>query len=185
MSNLASIPLTTIDGKPTSLAEYAGKVLLVVNVASKCGLTPQYTALEKLYQKYKGRGFAVLGFPANDFANQEPLSNKEIQYFCSSTYPVSFPLFEKTKVVGEECHPLYRELKAAVPVHVEHGPWRQNLAEFAAKNGFPAPNALPELLWNFEKFLVAKDGEAVARFAPDMPPDDPRIAQAIEAELSK
>src|ERR1700753_4048409 len=107
MSNLASVPLTTLAGTPTSLADYAGKVLLIVNVASKCGLTPQYTALEAIYQQFKDRDFVVLGFPANDFAGQEPGSNQEIAKFCSTEYPVTFPLFSKIAVTGPDQHPIY------------------------------------------------------------------------------
>jgi glutathione peroxidase len=183
MSNLASLPLTTLSGAPTSLADYTGKVLLIVNVASKCGLTPQYTALEALYQDFKDQGFAILGFPANDFAGQEPGTNEEIATFCSTEYPVTFPLFSKIEVTGPNQHPLYRELCAAIPEHVVHGPWREGLEKYAAANGFPPPNAIPALLWNFEKFLVSKDGTAIARFAPDMPPNDPRIVAAIKTAL--
>jgi glutathione peroxidase len=184
MSNIASLPLTTITGVPTSLADYTGKVLLIVNVASKCGLTPQYTALEALYQQFKDKGLVVLGFPANDFAGQEPGTNAEIATFCSIDYPVTFPLFEKTEVTGPHQNPLYAELTAAIPEHVVFGPWREGLEKYAAANGFPPPNPLPALLWNFEKFLISKDGTPIARFAPDMPPNDPRIIAAIEAALA-
>jgi glutathione peroxidase len=183
MPHLQDIPLTTITGSPATLADYAGKVLLVVNVASKCGLTPQYTALEELYQRYKDRGLVVLGFPANDFAGQEPGSDQEIAKFCSIDYPVTFPLFSKIVVTGPGKHPLYAALIAAAPVHIPHGPWRENLANYSAANGFPPPNPLPELLWNFEKFLIGRDGEVLARFAPDTPPDDPKITSAIEQAL--
>jgi len=184
MPKLTDIPLTTIAGAPATLADYTGKVLLVVNVASKCGLTPQYTALEALYQQFKGRGFEVLGFPANDFAGQEPGTNEEIATFCSTEYPVTFPLFAKIAVTGPEKHPLYAALIAARPEHVVYGPWREGLTDYAAKNGFPPPNPLPELLWNFEKFLIGRDGAVLARFAPDMPPDDIRITGAIEFALA-
>jgi glutathione peroxidase len=184
MSNLANIPLTTIAGAPATLADYSGHVLLLVNVASKCGLTPQYTALEALYQQFKDRGFLVLGFPANDFAGQEPGSNEEIATFCSTEYPVTFPLFSKIPVTGPDKHPLYAGLIEAIPEHVVAGPWREGLASYSAANGFPPPNPLPELLWNFEKFLVGRDGTPIARFAPDMAPDDPRIVSAIEAALT-
>jgi glutathione peroxidase len=183
MSKLYEIPLTSISGSPASLADYTGEVLLIVNVASKCGLTPQYTALEALYQRYKEQGFVILGFPANDFAGQEPGSDAEIATFCSTEYPVTFPLFSKVAVTGADKHPLYAALIAAKPEHVVHGPWREGLTEYAAKNGFPGPNPLPELLWNFEKFLVGRDGAVLARFAPDTPPDDPKITSAIEAAL--
>ncbi|MGC9197710.1 MAG: glutathione peroxidase [Acidobacteriaceae bacterium] len=183
MSTLTNIPLLTIDGTPTSLAAYSGKVLLIVNVASKCGLTPHYTGLEALHQRYKDRGLAVLGFPANDFAGQEPGSNQEIANFCSTEYQVTFPLFSKIVVTGPEKHPLYAALIAAAPEHIPHGPWREKLTGFAAKNGFPPPNELPELLWNFEKFLIDRDGNVLARFAPDTPPDDPKITAAVEEAL--
>jgi glutathione peroxidase len=184
MPTLYDIPLTTITGEPTSLAAYTGHPLLIVNVASKCGLTPQYTALEALYQQYKDQGLVILGFPANDFAGQEPGTDAEIATFCSTEYPVTFPLFSKIAVTGPNKHPLYAALIAAAPEHIVHGPWRANLAGFAAKNGFPGPNPLPELLWNFEKFLVGRDGTVLARFAPDTPPDDPKITSAIEAALT-
>ena len=184
MRSLASIPLTTISGGPATLADYSGHVLLIVNVASKCGLTPQYTALEATYQKYKDRGLVVLGFPANDFAGQEPGTDQEIAKFCSTDYPVTFPLFSKIPVTGPGKHPLYAALTAAAPEHAVHGPWRENLAKYAAANNFPPPNPLPELLWNFEKFLVGRDGSVLARFAPDTPPDDPKITSAIERALA-
>jgi glutathione peroxidase len=184
MSKLTTIPLTTISGSPATLADYAGRVLLIVNVASKCGLTPQYTALEALYQAHKDAGLTVLGFPANDFAGQEPGTDAEIATFCSTTYPVTFPLFSKIAVTGPDKHPLYAELIAAAPHAIGDGPWREGLTKYAAANGFPPPNADPELLWNFEKFLVGKDGTVLARFAPDLKPDDPRIVSAIESALA-
>ena len=184
MSTLTTIPVTTITGTPATLADYTGKVLLIVNVASKCGLTPQYTALEALYQQYKDRGLVILGFPANDFAGQEPGTDQEIAKFCSTEYPVTFPLFSKIPVTGPAKHPLYAALIEAAPEHIPHGPWRENLTNYAAKNGFPPPNTLPELLWNFEKFLVGRDGNVLVRFAPDTPPNDPKIITAIEQALS-
>jgi len=183
MPTLYEIPLTDISGSPASLADYAGHPLLIVNVASKCGLTPQYTALEALYQQYKDQGLVVLGFPANDFAGQEPGTDAEIAAFCSTEYPVTFPLFSKIPVTGPSKHPLYAKPIAAKPEPIPHGPWREGLADYAAKNGYPGPNPLPELLWNFEKFLVGRDGTVLARFAPDTPPDDPKIISAIEAAL--
>lgn len=185
MPTLSNLPLTSLDNTQTSLDAYKGKVLLIVNVASKCGLTPQYTALEQLYKRFEPQGFAVLGFPANDFAGQEPGDNAEIARFCSIEYPVSFPLFSKTSVVGPDKHPLYKELIAAAPEQtVNNGPgWRDHLTSFAEKHGVPGPNALPELLWNFEKFLVGRDGTVLTRFAPDVTPDDPRLVQAIEDAL--
>ena len=180
MSDLTTIPLTTLSGDSTSLAAFPNHVLLIVNVASKCGLTPQYTALEALYQKYKDRGFSILGFPSNDFGAQEPGTNEEIATFCSIDYPVTFPLFAKTAVTGPDKHPLYAALIEAQPTHIVHGAWREGIAKFAAANGLPGPNPLPELLWNFEKFLVGRDGTVLARFAPDTPPDDPKLVTAIE-----
>ena len=184
MSILTTIPLTTIAGTPATLADYSGNVLLIVNVASKCGLTPQYTALEALYQTYKDRGLVVLGFPANDFAGQEPGTDQEIAKFCSIDYPVPFPLFSKIPVTGPTKHPLYAALIEAAPEHIPHGPWREKLSTYAAANNFPPPNALPELLWNFEKFLVGRDGQVLARFAPDTPPTDPKLVTAIEQALN-
>ena len=184
MSTLTTIPLTTITGAPASLADYSGNVLLIVNVASKCGLTPQYTALEALYQQYKDRGLVILGFPANDFAGQEPGTDQEIAKFCSTDYPVTFPLFSKIPVTGPAKHPLYAALIEAAPEHIPYGPWREGLTKYAAANGFPPPNELPELLWNFEKFLAGRDGNVLARFAPDTPPDDPKIISAIEQALA-
>ena len=184
MATLYDIPLTTLAGAPATLADYTGKALLIVNVASKCGLTPQYTALEALYQQYKDQGLVILGFPANDFAGQEPGTNEEIASFCSLEYPVTFPLFSKISVVGPDKHPLYKELTAAQPHAVPFGPWREGLAKYAAANGFPPPNEEPELLWNFEKFLIGRDGTVVARFAPDMPPNDERITSAVDKALA-
>ena len=184
MSDLTTIHLTTITGESTTLAAFRNQVLLIVNVASKCGLTPQYTALEALYQRFRPYGFEVLGFPANDFAGQEPGTNEEIATFCSTEYPVTFPLFSKNAVTGPDKHPLYAALIAAEPTHIPHGPWREKLSDYSSKNGFPPPNALPELLWNFEKFLIGRDGSVLARFAPDTPPDDPKIIAAIEQALA-
>ncbi len=184
MNALQEIPLTTLDGQPAALGQFAGNVLLVVNVASQCGLTPQYTALEALYQRYKDKGFAVLGFPANDFAGQEPGTDAEIATFCSTEYPVSFPLFTKAAVTGPEKQPLYAAMIAARPERTSNGDeLYRHLAEYAAANGFPAPNSPPELLWNFEKFLVSREGEIVGRFAPDTVPDDPKLVEAIESAL--
>ena len=180
MTDLAAIPLTRIDGRPDSLGDHAGQVLLVVNVASKCGLTPQYEGLEKLYQTYRDRGFAVLGFPANDFGAQEPGTHEEIAEFCSLNYGVSFPLFAKADVTGPDKQPLYAALTAARPDKV--GP----AAEFREKlKGYGmTPTEDPEVLWNFEKFLIGRDGSVVGRFAPGVTPDDPALVAAIEAALA-
>ena len=185
MSTLNTIPLTIITGAPATLADYSGKVLLIVNVASKCGLTPQYTALEALYQKYKDRGLVVLGFPANDFAGQEPGTDAEIATFCSTEYPVTFPLFSKIPVTGPSKHPLYAALIAAAPEQIPHGPWRERLTAFAASKGFPPPNELPELLWNFEKFLIGRNGEIVNRFKSGVKPESDELMKAVETELAK
>ena len=181
MTAVQQIPVSTIDGRDTSLADHSGKVLLVVNVASKCGLTPQYTALEKLYEDKRGEGFAVLGFPANNFGAQEPGTNEEIAEFCSSTYDVQFPMFAKLSVAGDDQHPLYRQLTAAVP-RAEGDPdgFRERLRSFGM-----TPNEDPDIVWNFEKFLIAKDGAVVRRFAPTMTPDDPMIVAAIDDELTR
>jgi len=181
-TSIYDIPLHTITGTPASLADFKGKVLLVVNVASKCGLTPQYEGLEKLYKQYKDQGLVITGFPANDFKSQEPGSNEEIQSFCSLNYGVDFPLFDKITVVGPEKHPLYAALIEAQPqaTNVSDVSWREKLKGYGIE-----PNPEPELLWNFEKFLVSRNGEVVQRFAPDTTPDAPELVAAIEAELAK
>jgi len=179
---IQEIPLKTIDGAPASLGDYGGKVLLVVNVASKCGLTPQYEGLESLYRDYRDKGLVVMGFPANDFGAQEPGTNDEIQSFCTTNFGVDFPMFEKIAVTGEQIHPLYQKLTQAAP-KAEAKPgadFRKRLEGFGMK-----PNPEPGVLWNFEKFLVDRKGEVVGRFAPDVPPNDPMVIQAIEAELAK
>lgn len=177
--SLEQIPLTRIDGSPGSLGDHAGKVRLIVNTASKCGLTPQYEALEALYTQYRDQGLVVLGFPANDFAGQEPGSDAEIATFCETKFNVDFPMFSKVKATGADKHPLYAALTAAQPAAEADADFREKLKGYGM-----TPNPAPELLWNFEKFLVARDGRVVARFSPDMAPDDPRIVSAIEAELA-
>lgn len=160
VKNVAEIPLKDIDGKETSLKAQKAKVLLVVNVASKCGLTPQYDGLEKLQRKYKDKGFSVVGFPCNDFGAQEPGTPLQIKEFCKATYDVSFPLMEKIHVKGAEQHPLYAALTgkdAAFPGEIE---------------------------WNFGKFLVTADGKVLKRFNPRKAPDDAEVIQAIEAALA-
>ena len=181
MTAIQDIPVSTITGEPASLADHAGSVLLVVNVASKCGLTPQYTALEALYEERHDRGFEILGFPANNFGAQEPGSDEEIAEFCTTNYSVTFPLFSKVSVVGEDQHPLYRELTTAAP-RAEGDPdaFRERLRGFGM-----TPNEDPDILWNFEKFLVARDGTVVRRFAPTVTPDDPAIVAAIDEELAR
>ena len=154
-------PLRTLSGEPTSLEPYRGRPVLIVNVASKCGLTPQYEGLERLHEDYAERGFSVLGFPCNQFGAQEPGSPEEIQTFCSTTYGVTFPMFEKVEVNGEGRHPIYDELTAVADAEGYHG----------------------DVRWNFEKFLVTADG-SVQRFAPQVTPEDPILVAAIEAALS-
>ena len=156
-------------------------MLLVVNVASKCGLTPQYEGLEKLYEDYKARGFEVLGFPANDFGAQEPGSDEEIVAFCQLNYGVSFPLFTKADVTGEAKQPLYAALTEAIPT--KQGDVEGMKERF--KGYGMTPNDDPEVLWNFEKFLIARDGAVIGRFAPGTAPQDPLLVGAIEAELAK
>ncbi len=159
-TKLQEIPLKDINGKSVSLKDYSGKVLLVVNVASKCGLTPQYKGLEALHRKYKEQGFTVLGFPCNDFGSQEPGSNDEIKEFCSSKYDVSFPMFDKLHVKGPERHPLYEELTGK-------------------ESPFPG-----DVKWNFGKFLIGRDGKIIKRFEPKIAPDSSEINAAIEAALA-
>jgi glutathione peroxidase len=179
-ASLYDIPLKQIDGSAGSLANYGGKVLLVVNVASKCGLTPQYTGLESLYQDKRASGLEVLGFPANNFKGQEPGSDADISNFCSVNYDVHFPLFSKISVLGEDQHPLYAQLTAAQPAAVGDGPFRERLKGYGVNPENPV-----DVLWNFEKFLLSRKGEVVARFAPDVAADDPRLVSAIDAELAK
>lgn len=181
MSTIESIPVVTIDGKDAALADHAGTVRLVVNVASKCGLTPQYAALEALYQRYADRGFVVLGFPANEFGAQEPGDNAEIASFCSTTYGVSFPMFAKIVVKGAGQHPLYAALTSAAPTATEEAgsTFKEKLRGFGIDLGAPG-----EIVWNFEKFLVGKDGNVVERFAPDVAPDSPLLIAAIERALA-
>jgi len=177
---LEEIPVSTVDGKPSKLGDYAGKVRLVVNVASKCGLTPQYEALEAAYRKYKDRGFEVLAFPANEFGAQEPGTEAEIKDFCSTKYDVTFPLFAKIVVKGDNQHPLYAELTRERPeaVKLPGTDFRGKLVGYGVTPGGPS-----EILWNFEKFLVSRDGKVIERFSPDVPPDDPIVIAAIEKAL--
>ncbi|MFL0181660.1 MULTISPECIES: glutathione peroxidase [unclassified Mycobacterium] len=159
--SLVDIPLTTLDGRATSLADYADRAVLVVNVASKCGLTPQYGALEKLAQDYGDRGLTVLGVPCNQFMGQEPGTAEEIATFCSTTYGVTFPLLAKTDVNGADRHPLYAELTQTAD----------------------AEGAAGDVQWNFEKFLLAPGASVVNRFRPTTVPDAPEVIAAIEAVL--
>jgi glutathione peroxidase len=162
MPNLHDFTVKTIDGRDRSLRDFAGQVVLVVNVASRCGLTPQYTGLEDLYRKYKDRGFSVVGFPCNDFGAQEPGTEQEIKEFCSTKYDVTFPLFSKIHVKGSEQAPLY---------------------EFLTSVDAP-PKGPGEVVWNFEKFLVDKKGNVVARFIPPTAPLDAEVTAAIDEALA-
>jgi glutathione peroxidase len=159
--SLYDIPLHTLSGEPATLEDFRGKALLIVNVASKCGLTPQYTGLEHLQHEYADRGFSVLGFPCNQFGAQEPGSPDEIATFCSTTYGVTFPLFEKIDVNGPDRHPLYRQLTTTADADGHSG----------------------DIRWNFEKFLVSPDGDVVARFAPTVTPEDSTLVKAVEGAL--
>jgi glutathione peroxidase len=156
-------PVATLQGEPADLHQFEGDLALVVNVASRCGLTPQYAALEEIHERYHERGFTVLGFPCNQFLGQEPGTSEEIATFCSTTYGITFPMFEKIEVNGEGRHPLYADLTATPDGDGEAG----------------------DVQWNFEKFLVAPGGEVVARFRPGVEPDAPEVVAAIEAHLPK
>lgn len=182
MTDLQQIPFETIDGKPSTLADLAGgKVTLVVNVASKCGLTPQYEALEKLYEERKDEGFTVVGFPANNFGAQEPGTDEEIAEFCSTNYAVQFPIASKISVAGDDQHPLYAGLTSAIPrAEGDSDAFRERLKG----HGITA-NEDPDVVWNFEKFLLDREGNVVRRFAPSMTPDDPAITAAIEEQLAR
>jgi glutathione peroxidase len=155
-ASIYDFTVTSIQGKLAPLSEYQGKVVLVVNVASKCGYTPQYKGLEALYRKYQDQGFVVLGFPANNFKSQEPGTNEEIQQFCTRTYDVTFPMFSKISVVGEDKAPLY---------------------QYLTQTGGEIP-------WNFTKFLVGRDGKVMARFEPKTTPDSPEVVSAVEKALA-
>ncbi|MBJ7553561.1 glutathione peroxidase [Marinomonas spartinae] len=177
MSHILDLTVKNIQGEDTDLSAYRGKTLLIVNTASKCGLTPQYEGLEALYKKYQDQGFEILGFPANDFAGQEPGTDEEIQQFCSLTYDVSFPMFSKIVVTGDEKHPLYKGLIEAAP----ETPNRDAMVTMLAGHNIEATKA-PEVVWNFEKFLITKEGKVI-RFSPDVTPDNEALVKAIEADL--
>jgi glutathione peroxidase len=180
MTAIQEIPLKTLRGAPASLADYSGKVLLVVNVASKCGLTVQYEGLEQLYKDYRDKGLVVLGFPANDFGKQEPGTHEEIETFCTTNYGVDFPMFAKIVATGPDKHPLYAALTSAIPTKAGNDPeiFRDRLRGFGA-----TPTQDPEILWNFEKFVVDREGNVVARFDPTTKPQDPVVIAAIEKAL--
>jgi glutathione peroxidase len=160
-SHVMDFTLNSIDGQPAPLSRYKGKVVMIVNVASRCGYTPQYAGLEALYEKYKSQGFVILGFPANNFGAQEPGTNEEIKTFCSRTYNVTFPVYAKISVKGEDKHPLYQFL--------------------TDKQANPATGG--EIQWNFTKFLVGKDGNVIARFESAVTPESPEVTAAIEKAL--
>lgn len=176
--SLYDIPFAKADGRRATLGDFAGQVLLAVNVASRCGLTPQYDGLVQLQARYRTQGFQVLGFPSNDFAGQEPGSDAEIQEFCRLTYGVDFPVFAKVPVKGEGAHPLYRRMIQEVPRALER---EGNLRLHLAAKGLAGNPG--DVLWNFEKFVISRFGKVVARFAPDVAPDDPMVARVIEFEL--
>jgi glutathione peroxidase len=161
-SGIYDFTLPSIDGKPAPLADFKGKVILVVNVASKCGYTPQYTGLEAIYEKYRDRGFVVLGFPANNFGGQEPGTNEEIRTFCSTKYNVTFPMYAKVSVKGEDITPLYQYLTKDAN-----------------------PSVAGDIRWNFTKFLVDRQGRVVRRFEPKVTPDSQEMTEAIESLLKQ
>jgi len=176
---ITAIPVSRIDGATDTLANHAGKVLLIVNVASKCGLTAQYEGLEALYRAKSADGLEVLAFPANNFNGQEPGTDDEIATFCKTSYDVTFPLYSKISVKGDDIHPLYAGLTATKPDAVGDGPMRDRLAGYGIASGGPG-----EVVWNFEKFLVGRDGQVIDRFAPDVDAADPRLVEAVDKALS-
>lgn len=178
--SVLDIPVKRIDGSDTTLADYRGKVIMVVNVASKCGLTVQYEGLEKLYEDKRDDGFVIAGFPANDFKGQEPGTDEDILSFCTLTYDVQFPMFSKITVTGEERHPLYDGLIASGVGTTGDGPMRERLAKHGVETGQDGG-----IVWNFEKFLIGRNGEVAARFAPDLTADDPRLLSVLEKELAR
>jgi len=178
MSAVLNIPVKLADGRETSLNEFKGKVMLVVNVASKCGLTKQYDGLEKLYEDKKADGFVITAFPANNFKDQEPGTDAEIVEFCQLTYDVKFPIFSKISVKGEDKHPLYEELTGSGVPTTGDGPMKERLRNFGM-----AVEDDGEILWNFEKFLIGRDGQIKARFAPDVTAEDSRLVEAVDREL--
>ena len=181
-SKISQIEFILADGKETTLSQFGNKVIMVVNVASKCGLTPQYEGLERLYEKYAEKGFVVVGFPANEFAGQEPGTNEEIQSFCTTNYGVKFPVAQKVVVKGEGQHPLFELLTEEKPVAtmLPGGTLEKKLTEKGLIWGKAG-----DIMWNFEKFLLDKKGNVIERFAPDITPEDPMVIHAIENALKK
>ena len=181
-NDILNTDVITIDGVSTTLEPWRGNVLLIVNVASKCGLTPQYEQLENIHKAWRDQGFSVLGFPCNQFLGQEPGSEEEIKTFCSTTYGVTFPMFSKIDVNGENRHPLYQKLIDAAPTAV--APEASGFYERMASKG-RAPLYPDDILWNFEKFLVGRAGQVIQRFSPDMTPDDPQLLAAVKGALAQ
>jgi len=161
--SLYDVPVATLEGADGKLAEQKGNVTLVVNVASQCGLTPQYAGLQKLYEQYQSQGFSVLGFPCNQFGAQEPGTTGEIKTFCETSYGVTFPMFEKIEVNGDDQHPLYEQLTKTADAEGHTG----------------------DIRWNFEKFLLSRDGEVISRFSPLVEPEAPELVSAIEGALKE
>ncbi len=180
MAELSDITFDKMDGSVGSLSDHAGDVVLVVNVASQCGLTPQYAGLQDLYTEKSAGGFTVLAFPANNYGAQEPGTDAEIAEFCTSQYAVTFPVMSKISVVGDDRHPLYATLTEAAPDADGKDAMRESLRGHGL-----SPTEDPDVLWNFEKFLIARDGTVVGRFAPAVAPDDPALVGAIDVELAK
>lgn len=180
--DILNTEVTTIDGEKLTLSRFKGQVLLIVNVASKCGLTPQYEQLEALQRKYAQQGFSVLGFPCNQFLGQEPGSEEDIKTFCSTTYGVTFPMFSKIDVNGEHRHALYQKLVSAAPVAL--APQGSGFYERMASKG-RGPQQPGDILWNFEKFLLGRDGEILQRFSPDMTPEDATLTETLRQALAK
>jgi glutathione peroxidase len=183
MQSLPDLQLSTLDGHPASLSQFGGKVLLIVNVASRCGYTPQYAALEALFRKYEARGFSILGFPCDQFGHQEPGTESEIIEFCSTHYDVTFPLFSKLDVNGPNAHPLYRFLRAQLPSRLDpNAPGARSLHEYLEKNH---PELLDETAvhWNFTKFLIDRQGHVVRRFESPVTPEqlEPSVLELLDA----
>jgi glutathione peroxidase len=179
MTDLNDIEFTTMAGDTQTLRDFAGDVLLIVNVASQCGLTPQYEGLQQLHSELADRGFSVLGFPANNFGGQEPGTDPEIAEFCSTNYSVTFPVFSKISVLGDDQHPLYSALTHEAPTADGKSEMRERLRSFGM-----TPTDDPDVVWNFEKFLVGRDGRVIARFAPAVTPDDPSLRASIDEALA-